>query len=265
MVTDTLPEVPPATFAVMVVALTTVYVAAGVPPKLTAVAAEKLAPVIVTVVLVPAEVGVNDVMAGTVDAKVKPVWVPVPAGVVTDTLPVVPPATTAFIEVGLKTVYEVAAVPPKLTADALQKPVPVIITVWPVAAVVGVNDVTVGATAADKLKLVALVPVPAGLVTDMVPVAPQGTVAVICVALFTVNATAAVPPKLTAVAPVKLVPVITSVVAPAAKGVVMAVTVGAPIKPASVAVPPGVVTNALVLLVAPEPTTAVMLVELKML
>ena len=249
----------------IVVELTTVKAEAGVAPKLTAVAAVKLAPVIVTVVLVPAEVGVNEVIAGTVEEKVKPASVPAPAGVVTDTLPVVPPATTAFIEVGLKTVYDDAAVPPKLTAEALQKPVPVIITVWPVAAVDGINAVTVGATAADKLKLAALVPVPAGLVTDIVPEAPQGTVAVIWVALFTVNATAAVPPKLTAVAPVKLVPVITSVVAPAARGVVMPVTVGAPIKPAKVAVPPGVVTEALVLIVAPTPTTAVMLVALKML
>ena len=187
---------------------------------------------------------------------------PVPNAVVTDTLPVAPPATTAFMLVGLSTVYDAAAVPPKLTAVALQKLVPVNITAWPVAAAVGVNKVTVGAAAADNAKVAALVPVPAGLVTDMVPEAPHGTVAVICVALFTVKVTAAVPPNVTAVAPVKFVPVITSVAAPAARGEVMPVTVGAPIKPASVAVPPGVVTETVLLLVAPTPTTAVILVEL---
>ena len=64
----------------------------------------------------------------------------------------------------------------------------------------------------------ALVPVPAAFTTDIVPdVAPAGTVAVICVALFTVNV-AAIPLKRTAVAPVKLVPVITTV--PPAQAVV---------------------------------------------
>ena len=43
-------------------------------------------------------------------------------------------------------------------------------------------------------------------------VAPAGTTAVICVALFTVTDAAATPLNLTAVAPVKLVPVITTVV-----------------------------------------------------
>lgn len=57
----------------------------------------------------------------------------------------------------------------------------------------------------------ALVPVPDGVVTLIVPVvALFGKVAVICVALFTVKVVAAVPLKFTAVAPVKLVPVITT-------------------------------------------------------
>jgi len=53
----------------------------------------------------------------------------------------------------------------------------------------------------------AKVPVPDAVVTDMLPDAPAPTVAVILVALTTVKALAAVPPKLTAVVPVKLVPV----------------------------------------------------------
>jgi hypothetical protein len=56
----------------------------------------------------------------------------------------------------------------------------------------------------------ALVAVPPGVVTDIVPVvAAVGTVAVICVALLTANV-AAVPLMFTAVAPVKFVPVMTT-------------------------------------------------------
>jgi hypothetical protein len=51
------------------------------------------------------------------------------------------------------------------------------------------------------------VPVPEAVVTETVPEAPEPTVALILVALTTVNVVAGVPPKLTAVAPVKFVPV----------------------------------------------------------
>ena len=51
------------------------------------------------------------------------------------------------------------------------------------------------------------VPVPTAVVTDTEPDAPAPTVALMLVALTTVNVVAAVPPKLTAVAPVKFVPV----------------------------------------------------------
>lgn len=54
-------------------------------------------------------------------------------------------------------------------------------------------------------------------VTLTVPSEPAGAVAVICVALFTITLVAAVPPKLTPVAPVKLVPVMTTVAPPAVK------------------------------------------------
>ena len=65
---------------------------------------------------------------------------------VTDTLPDVDPqATTAVIDVGLTTLNDVAAVPPKLTAVEAQKLVPVIVTVVPAAADVGLNDDMVGA------------------------------------------------------------------------------------------------------------------------
>ena len=50
-------------------------------------------------------------------------------------------------------------------------------------------------------------PVPDAVVTDTEPDAPAPTVALMLVALTTVNVVAAVPPKLTAEAPVKFVPV----------------------------------------------------------
>ena len=60
-------------------------------------------------------------------------------------------------------------------------------------------------------------PVPPGVVTDTftAPAAFAGVVAVIDVALTTVKLVAATPPNVTAVAPVKLVPVIVTLVPPA--------------------------------------------------
>ena len=54
--------------------------------------------------------------------------------------------------------------------------------------------------------------VPFGVLTLTLPLAPLPTIAVIEVEFTTVNEAAAVPPKLTVVAPVKLVPVIVTVV-----------------------------------------------------
>ena len=111
---------------------------------------------------------------------------------------------------------------------------------------VGARPVTVGA--ATKVKVPADVPVPFGVVTLTVtaPV-PAGDVAVIWVAEFTVKLVAAVAPNLTAVAPVKPVPVMTTLVPPVVGPDVGAspVTVGAGKKvnvPAEVPVPPTVVT-----------------------
>jgi len=79
--------------------------------------------------------------------------------------------------------------------------VPVIVTIAPVAPLVGVNDAIVGA--GMKVKVALLVAMPPAVVTVMVPVAPVPRVAVIVVSLTTVKATAAVLPKATAVVPVK--------------------------------------------------------------
>ena len=149
VVTLTLPLVPLATTAVMDVALTTLNEAAAVPPKLTAVAPVKLVPVIVTVVPLPADVGVKELITGA-GTNVNPASVAVPSGVVTLTFPLVPLATTAVMDVALTTLNEAAAVPPKLTAVAPVKLVPVIVTVAPGPAEVGVNEVIVGTAVRSK-------------------------------------------------------------------------------------------------------------------
>jgi hypothetical protein len=73
---------------------------------------------------------VKDVIVGARVAviKVNPVLFIVPLAVVTLTLPEVPAPNTATMLVALTTVNEVAAVPPKLTAVAPVKFVPVIVT-----------------------------------------------------------------------------------------------------------------------------------------
>jgi hypothetical protein len=67
-----------------------------VPPKLTTVVPFKSVPVIITVAPVAALVGEKDEIVGA-GMKVNPVLVAVPPGVVTDTLPEDPLATTADI------------------------------------------------------------------------------------------------------------------------------------------------------------------------
>ena len=133
--------------------------------------------------------------------------VPVPAGVVTAIVPVLAPTGTVAAIWVADTTEKAAAVPLKWTAVAPVKPVPVRVTTVPTGPEVGVKPVTVGAGAVT-VKLAALVPVPPGVVTLIVPlVAPAGTVVVICVALTTVSVVWSVPWKLTLVAPVKCVPV----------------------------------------------------------
>src|SRR6478735_5284050 len=155
--------------------------------------------------------------------------------------------------VALLTVNVVAAVAPKSTAVAPVKPVPVIVTEVPpaVGPEFGLTLVTVGAATNVNWSLaeVALVPPVVVTVMSTVPAAWAGDVAVIDVALLTVNVVAAVAPKLTAVAPVNPVPVMVTDVPPAVGpelGLTL-VTVGAPMNVnwslALVAlVPPTVVT-----------------------
>ena len=177
----------------------------------------KPVPVIVTKTPAPAVVGVNEVIVGAVEENVNPASVAVPLGVVTFTEPVVPEPTIAVIWFAELIVKLVAAVPPKLTALALVKPVPIITTELPVPVVAGVNEEMVGTA---EYVNPASVAVPPGVVTLTEPVVPVPTIAVICVAELTVKFVAAVPPKLTALAVVKPVPVIvTELPVPAVVGV----------------------------------------------
>jgi hypothetical protein len=135
--------------------------------------------------------------------------VAVPPGVVTEIFPVVVPlATVAVICVVLFTA-KVAAFPLKATPVAPVKLVPVITTNVPTNPDAGAKPVIVGA--ATTMNAFAEVADAAGDVTVIGPlVVPEATVAVICVALFTVNVPAGVPLNETAVTPVKLVPVMTT-------------------------------------------------------
>jgi hypothetical protein len=118
--------------------------------------------------------------------------------------PVVAPAgTVAVIWVGLLTV-NVAATPPKRTAETSTKPLPVIVTTVPTGPEVGEKPVTMGVSRTTNGLL--LVAVPPGVITLIGPVvAPAGTVAVICVGLLTVNV-AGTPPNRTPVTSKKFEP-----------------------------------------------------------
>src|SRR5437667_2724707 len=140
---------------------------------------------------------------------------------------------------------KLALVPLKRTAVAPVKVVPLIVTLVPTGPLVGVKLVIVGALAVT-VKLLALVAVPPGVVTLSGPlVAPLGTVAAIEVDEFS-EKLALAPLNVTAVAPVKVVPLIVTLVPTGPPVGVKLVIVGAlavTVKLlALVAVPPEVLT-----------------------
>ena len=210
VVTTTLPVVAPVgTVAVICVAEFTVNVAV-VPLNVTLVAPVRLVPVIATVVMAVPLVGLRVLSAGSgaVTMKGKPLLGPL--SVVTTTLPVVAPAGTLVVICVAEFTVNVAVVPLSVTPVAPARLAPVSTTVVPAVPAVGLSALMVGAGVVTVKARPLLVP--PGVVTVTLPVlAPAGTVAVICVPAFTVNAAAA-PLKLTVVAPVKLVPVSTTLV-----------------------------------------------------
>ena len=134
--------------------------------------------------------------------------VSVPAGVVTEILPVVAPAGTVAVIFVAELTVNVADVPPNLTDVAPVKFVPLIVTDVPTDPLFGENEVIVGAAPPFTVNFVPLVSVPEGVVTDIFPVvAPGGTVAVIFVSELTVNVVV-VPLNFTAVAPENPAPLI---------------------------------------------------------
>jgi hypothetical protein len=185
---------------------------AATPLNLTAVAAATLLPVIVTVVpatpldgaaLAAEAVGVNVALV-----------VAVPPGVVTLIAPVVAVVGTTAVTCVAETTWKLAAATPlNFTPDVALRLLPVIVTVVPLGPLLGVKLDAAG-EATGTVKLVVLVELPPGAVTEMVPlVAPAGTVVVSDVPLVaTVGVGAAVPLNLTADAPIRLVPVIVTVV-----------------------------------------------------
>ena len=141
----------------------------------------------------------------------------VPPAVVTLILPVVAPVGTLVTIVVLELAVKFAFTPLNVTFVAVLKFEPVMVTVVPTLPDVGVKLEMAGAgttvdggTTVNELLLVAL---PPGVVTEMVPlVAPDGTVALICVPETTLKNEALVPLNATAEAPVKFVPVMVTAV-----------------------------------------------------
>ena len=123
MVTLTDPEDPSPTSAVILVEEFILKLAAGVLPKCTEVTLVKLAPLMVTVSPLLAEVGLKEVMEGDC-IKVKPLFVAVPFEVVTLTEPEAPVPTIAEIREDEFTLKLWAGVPPKFTAVAPVKLLP---------------------------------------------------------------------------------------------------------------------------------------------
>src|SRR5947208_4679450 len=150
-------------------------------------------------------------VGGVVSPTVKlPALVAVLSAVVTLIGPLVAPAGTVAVIAVAELTVKLALVPLNSTALAPVKLVPLIVTLVPTGPLAGVKLVTVGGLM--TVKLLALLAVPSGVVTPIGPlVAPAGTVAVIVVAEPTVKL-ALVPLNSTALAPVKLVPLIVTLV-----------------------------------------------------
>lgn len=187
-----------------------------------------------------------------------PALTAVPAGLVTLIAPVLAPDGTVARIVVFESTVKTASLPANATCVVLVKLVPVRVTTVPRGPLVGVNDVIVGGSMTTKSAV--LVAVPAGLLTLTFPVvAPAGTVAVICVLEFAVNAVAGVPVKVTVVVPANPLPAIVTLVPTGPLAGVNEVMLGATmtVKSAALApVPAGLVTL-IFPVVAPAGTVAV--------
>src|SRR5947208_1252001 len=200
---------PAGTVAVIAVAEPTVKLAL-VPLNSTALAPLKLAPLIVTLVPTGPLPGVKLVIVGGLMTVKLAALLAVPPGVVTLIGPLVAPAGTVGVIAVAELTVKLALVPLNSTAEAPVKLVPLMVTLVPTGPLPGVKLEIVGGLM--TVKLAALLAVPSEVVTLIGPLeTPAGTVAVIAVAEFTVKL-ALVPLNSTAVAPVKLVPLIVTLV-----------------------------------------------------
>jgi hypothetical protein len=140
-------------------------------------------------------------------------------------------ATALILELVL-TVKLAAGVDPNSTDVVVTNPVPMTVTLVPVARgpAVGVRAVTVGLPTYRKVLSTVDVPPKADTATEYVPAVLGGAVAVSRVGLVTDVTVAGVPPKVTDVTVVKPVPVTVTFVGAVATPLagVTAVTVGAP-------------------------------------
>jgi hypothetical protein len=181
--------------------------------------------IVVTLPDVGATKATRDGGAATVNVAV---LVPVPPSVVTALFPEAAPAGTAMLSwVADRTVQpEVTVAVPNFTAVAPARSCPVTVTIVPTNPDVGLNDVTVGATALVSTEKVVLVAVPLGVTTAMGPlVAPEGT-DVTTVPSERAVKRPAVPLNVADVAPARFVPVmVTAVPGPPVVGIIE-VTVG---------------------------------------
>jgi hypothetical protein len=135
-------------------------------------------PPIMIVVPTEPEVGSKALIVGAGAVVVKyDAELACPPGVVTTILPIAKPAGTLAVIVVGETTVNAAPTPLNATPFVPVKVVPVIVTVVPTGPLAGVKDATVGVSWI-AWKLVALVAVPAAVVTVIVPVVvPDGTIA----------------------------------------------------------------------------------------
>lgn len=207
---------PLGTTAVNCQSVTTVKELAAVPLNVTDVVPVNPLPEIVTFIPANPVVGLNELtdralFVATVKFMEELL---VPAAFVTVIGPVVAPlGTVATIWLSEVIGKKLAATPLKATPLAHKKCAPMRDTVDPRGPVVGLNELTTGAGNGVTVKLDVDVVLPALFVMVIGPLcAVHGTTAVTCVSETMSHAAAAVPLNDTAVAPVKLVPVIVTVV-----------------------------------------------------
>ena len=149
-----------------------------IPLNLTEVLERRFVPVRVTAVPTAPRVGEKEPIAGTASTVKLVELAALPTWLVTVIAPVVAPGGTTAVRVVSEVAMKVEAeIPLNLTAVVPVNPVPAKVKVVPIAPMAGEKVVIAGS--AKTVKLLELIPVPTGLVTEILPVVvPIGTTAV---------------------------------------------------------------------------------------